>query len=67
MNYIQYKKELLDDGIISPIKNNENTKKPIVKFFTPISFENFSKDIFFHTNQHGLHQGSMYENLPCNK
>ena len=27
-----YKKELLDDGVISPIKNNENTDKPIVNF-----------------------------------
>ena len=41
-----YKKELLSDGIISPIKNNENTQKPIVNF-TPISAENFSKDIIF--------------------
>ena len=41
-----YKKELLDDGVISPIKNNENTDKPIVNF-TAISSENFSKDIIF--------------------
>ncbi len=41
-----YKKELLSDRIISPIKNNENTQKPIVNF-TPISAENFSKDIIF--------------------
>ena len=41
-----YKKELLDDGIISPIKNNENTDKPIVNF-TAISSENFNKDIIF--------------------
>ena len=41
-----YKKELLDDGVISPIKNNENTDKPIVNF-TAISTENFSKDIIF--------------------
>ncbi len=41
-----YKKELLDDGVISPIKNNENTDKPIVNF-TPISSENFNKDIIF--------------------
>ena len=41
-----YKKELLDDGVISPIKNNENTDKPIVNF-TAISSENFNKDIIF--------------------
>ena len=41
-----YKKELLDDGVISPIKNNENTHKPVVNF-TAISSENFSKDIIF--------------------
>ena len=41
-----YKKELLDNGVISPIKNNENTDKPIVNF-TAISTENFSKDIIF--------------------
>ena len=41
-----YKKELLDNGVISPIKNNENTDKPIVNF-TAISSENFSKDIIF--------------------
>ena len=41
-----YKKELLDDGVISPIKNNENTNKPVVNF-TAISSENFSKDIIF--------------------
>ena len=41
-----YKKELLEDGVISPIKNNENTQKPIVNF-TSISAENFSKDIIF--------------------
>lgn len=41
-----YKKELLDDGVISPIKNNENTHKPLVNF-TAISSENFSKDIIF--------------------
>ena len=41
-----YKKELLDDGVISPIKNNENTDKPIVNF-TAISYENFNKDIIF--------------------
>ena len=42
-----YKKELLDDGVISPIKNNENTHKPLVNF-TAISSENFSKDIILH-------------------
>ena len=41
-----YKKELLDDGVIFPIKNNENTHKPLVNF-TAISSENFSKDIIF--------------------
>ena len=41
-----YKKELLDDGVISPIMNNENTDKPLVNF-TAISSENFSKDIIF--------------------
>ena len=41
-----YKKGLLDDGVISPIKNNENTDKPIVNF-TAISSENFNKDIIF--------------------
>ena len=41
-----YKKELLDNGVISPNKNNENTDKPIVNF-TAISTENFSKDIIF--------------------
>jgi hypothetical protein len=41
-----YKKELLDDRVISPIKNNENTDKPIVNF-TAISSENFNKDIIF--------------------
>ena len=41
-----YKKELLDDGVISPIKNNENTDKPKVNF-TAISSENFNKDIIF--------------------
>ena len=41
-----YKKELLEDGVISPIKNNENTDKPIVNF-TAISSENFNKDIIF--------------------
>ena len=41
-----YKKELLDNGVISPIKNNENTDKPIVNF-TAISSENFNKDIIF--------------------
>ena len=41
-----YKKELLDDGVISPIKNNENTHKPVVNF-TAITSENFSKDIIF--------------------
>ena len=41
-----YKKVLLDDGVISPIKNNENTDKPIVNF-TAISSENFNKDIIF--------------------
>ena len=41
-----YKKELLDNGVISPIKNNENTDKPIVNF-TAISSENFNKDMIF--------------------
>ena len=37
---------LICDGVISPIKNNENTHKPVVNF-TAISSENFSKDIIF--------------------
>ena len=41
-----YKKELLDEKVISPIKNNDNTQKAIINF-TPISPKNFSKDIIF--------------------
>ena len=46
MNYIQYKKELNVDGVISPIANNENTEKIIINF-TAISSFDFSKDIIF--------------------
>lgn len=41
-----YKKQLLNESIISPFKNNDETDKSIVNF-TPIVFENFSKDIVF--------------------
>ena len=41
-----YKKKLLDESIISPFKNNDETDKSIVNF-TPIALKNFSKDIVF--------------------
>jgi len=41
-----YKKKLLDESIISPFKNNDETDKSIVNF-TPIAFKNFSKNIVF--------------------
>ena len=41
-----YKKQLLNESIISPFKNNDETDKSIVNF-TPIVFKNFSKDIVF--------------------
>ena len=37
-----YKKQLLKESVISPIKNNEKTDKSLVKF-TPITQKNFSK------------------------
>ena len=41
-----YKKQLLKELVISPIKNNEKTDKSLVKF-TPISQKNFSKNHIF--------------------
>ena len=41
-----YKKQLLKESVISPIKNNEKTDKSLVKF-TPISQKNFSKNHIF--------------------
>ena len=41
-----YKKRLLKDLVISPIKNNENTNETIINF-TPISAWDFGRDIIF--------------------
>ena len=41
-----YKKQLLKEFVISPIKNNEKTDKSLVKF-TPLSQKNFSKNHIF--------------------
>ena len=41
-----YKKQLLKESIISPIKNNEKTDKSLVKF-TPITQKNFCKNHIF--------------------
>ena len=41
-----YKKQLLNELIISPFKNNDKTDKSIVNF-TPIALKNFSKDVVF--------------------
>ena len=41
-----YKKQLLKESVISPIKNNEKTDKSLVKF-TPITQKNFSKKHIF--------------------
>ena len=41
-----YKKQLLKESVISPIKNNEKTDKSLVKF-TPITQKNFSKNHIF--------------------
>ena len=41
-----YKKKLLDESIISPFKNNDETDKSIVNF-TPIALKNFRKNIVF--------------------
>ena len=41
-----YKKQLLKESVISPIKNNEKTDKSLVKF-TPLSQKNFSKNLIF--------------------
>ena len=41
-----YKKQLLKESVISPIKNNEKTDKSLVKF-TPLSQKNFSKNHIF--------------------
>lgn len=41
-----YKKQLLNESIISPLKNNDETDKSIVNF-TPIALKNFSKNIVF--------------------
>ena len=38
-----YKKQLLKESVISPIKNNEKTDKSLVKF-TPITQKNFCKN-----------------------
>lgn len=41
-----YKKQLLKESVISPIKNNEKTDKSLVKF-TPITQKNFCKNHIF--------------------
>ena len=41
-----YKKQLLDESIISPIKNSDKTNKSIV-YFTPITSINFSRNRVF--------------------
>ena len=41
-----YKKQLLKESVISPIKNNDKTHKSLVKF-TPISQKNFCKNHIF--------------------
>ena len=41
-----YKKQLLKESVISPIKNNDKTDKSLVKF-TPISQKNFCKNHIF--------------------
>lgn len=41
-----YKKQLLIESVISPIKNNEKTDKSLVKF-TPITQKNFCKNHIF--------------------
>ena len=41
-----YKKQLLIESVISPIKNNDKTDKSLVKF-TPISQKNFCKNHIF--------------------
>lgn len=41
-----YKKQLLKESVLSPIKNNEKTDKSIVKF-TPITQKNFCKNHIF--------------------
>tara|TARA_B100000927_G_C16461286_1_gene467943 strand:- start:341 stop:985 length:645 start_codon:yes stop_codon:yes gene_type:complete len=41
-----YKKQLLKELVISPIKNNELTDKSLVKF-TPLTQKNFSKNYIF--------------------
>ena len=41
-----YKKQLLKEFVISPIKNNEETNKSLVKF-TPITQNNFNKNHVF--------------------
>ena len=41
-----YKKQLLKEFVISPIKNNEETNKSLVKF-TPITQNNFNKNYVF--------------------
>ena len=41
-----YKKQLLKEFVISPIKNNEETNKSLVKF-TPITQNNFHKNYVF--------------------
>ncbi len=41
-----YKKRLLKDLVISPIKNNENTNETIINF-TPISARDFGRDMVF--------------------
>ena len=41
-----FKKELLEDLIILPIRNDDNTKKSIVNF-TPLTAQNFNKNKVF--------------------
>ena len=41
-----FKKELLEDLIILPIRNDDNTKKSLVNF-TPLTAQNFNKNKVF--------------------